>query len=383
MLTPNTERSLLSILRSDANAPAPTDLRAWEHLLVRARDAGLSGLLRERLLGAGHVVPAEVLNKLDMETAHTAAANRCILGNLERIATAAADAGIDVLALKGGALLLSLYDDPGLRPMCDIDLLIRGESAEAFDRLLVGMGYDRGVNLLRSDFYPRYHYEREYLGGGPRPVRLDVHVRPWRPLRYGRIVPDDALWDECETRPLGNASVRMPSATYMAMHLVCHAAFHGAERLLWLADVHRFVTSKRDAIDWVLLEERLRAWNLTHAAWFGLARTEEAFGPSIPDEFRDALASIRPAWRDRLALWQAPRDAASPVTHTIGDLLCTHGWRYRAGYLAAVLLPDSAHLAEVYAGRHAGWKVCAHIVRACRKIGSVVTREPGAQSAFE
>ncbi len=366
---------MLSILRGDADTLVPdvADLHAWERLLVSARDTGHSGLLNEELSRGGHSVPADFLSKLVAEAAHVAAANRILLQHLERLAAASEGAGIDMLVLKGAALLGDLYVDLGLRPMCDIDLLIKPDAADAFDRLLLQMGYERGQDLLRDDFYPRFHYEREYIERGPRPVRLDVHVRPFRPLRYSRILPPDALWDGTRTIALKDAAVRVPSVTNMTLHLVCHAAFHGAERLLWLADIHRFVARNRDSIDWELLLDRLRVWNLSEAARLGFARTEGAFGRCIPDDVREALAGRRAPWRDRLALWQAPRDAASPLMHTLVDLLCTSGWRYRAGYLAAVVLPDATHLAEGYRGRHIGWQTCAHFARAWRKVARTVT----------
>ena len=51
--------------------------------------------------------------------------NRIMLDELTRIVQALEEANIDVLVLKGPALISMLYEDIGLRPLSDLDLLVR------------------------------------------------------------------------------------------------------------------------------------------------------------------------------------------------------------------------------------------------------------------
>ncbi len=105
---------------------------------------------------------------------------------LERIARAFNDAGVPVLALKGAALNLVLYDRPDERPMGDLDLLIKPENVEDAFAILEKLGCLRGEPLVREDFFPRFHYEVEFRAGDIYPVKIDLHVRPFRPLRSTR-----------------------------------------------------------------------------------------------------------------------------------------------------------------------------------------------------
>ena len=75
-------------------------------------------------------------------------------------------------------------------------------------------------------------------------------------------------------------------------------------------------------------------------------------------------------------LCQAPRDAEHPTAAMLVNLLSTPGWRFRMAYLGAVLFPDHGHLQQLYAGRHVGWQVAAHAVRAGRAIGRVIRPTP-------
>ncbi|MEE9296367.1 MAG: nucleotidyltransferase family protein [Phycisphaerae bacterium] len=365
---------LVSVLRNDAAPPLPRqdDLRSWEHLLVRARDEGLCGMLLRWLTDYGCGAPGDVLRQLTVEKDHVAATNRLLMRHIERLSGEFAREGVDLIVLKGGALVLDLYDDAGLRPMCDVDLLVRRDSAVGTDRLLRRLGYARGRGLVRDDFYPLYYYEAEYLWQGCGPVRLDVHVRPWRPMRYDGMVDDGLFWESPKRVGLGQSVVAIPRDEHMLVHLLCHAAFHGAERLLWLVDIHRLATERHEVIDWPAALHLLRDCRLAYAAGFALKRVEAVLGSCVPAGFRDGLKESAVSWKDRLALWQAPRDCHAPLMHTLVDVLCTDGWSRRLGYVSAVLLPNSTHMGDTYEARHPGWLLCAHARRALTGLGKLL-----------
>jgi hypothetical protein len=368
-------RQLAVLIRGDPDGPPKADrLVEWERVVDAARRSGLCGLILESVRSRAIDIPETAARQLGSETDHCASVNGYALSRLAEIARAFRDACIDLLVLKGAALIADLYGDPGLRPMSDLDLLIHPCDAERADGWLRKLGFDRGPSLLTGDFYPRYHYEAEYLQRGFRPLRLDVHVRPWRPLRCGRLIPEHALWHDRREVPVGNGTMNVPGRTELLLHLVGHAAFHGADRLLWLVDIHRYASTYRRDIDWHRFTARLEEWRLTGAARFAIEHTERVLGPCIPDDVRSALATARPNWRDRLARWQAARDRRHPVMRTCVDLLCTPGWRFRLGYLRAVLLPDGGHLAQLYQRRHVGWQCCAHLKRMASVPRSFVPR---------
>jgi len=369
--TVNSARSkLIALLRDDAAAACPTqdDAKSWEHLLIAARDEGLCGLLLDSLRRQGLNAPESVSTKLIAEADHIDAANRHLLRRLEPIVDRFAKANVDLMVLKGAALLLCLYRNPSLRPMCDVDLLIHAHDADAADELLHDLGFHRGQDLLRKDFYPRYHYEAEYLSNAGLPLRIDLHVRPFRPLRCHQFFRDTAFWSRSRRVSLGDTFATIPGDEDMLVHLACHAAFHGAARPLWLFDIHRFASSRFGKLDRDVFFDHLLRWHLVDAARLGLSRAEAMFGPCIRRRTRSLLETFPTNWRDRLALWQSPRDRSSPLMHTLVDLVCMGGWRFRWGYLSAVLFPDRAHLVESHSHRGARWASAACVKRMLRGL---------------
>ncbi len=367
----NTARSkLVALLRDDSAEACPPhdDAKSWEHLLIAARDEGLCGLLLDSLRRQGLTAPESVSTKLAAEADHIGAANRHLLRRLEPIVDGFAKANIDLMVLKGAALLLCLYRDPSLRPMCDVDLLIHAQDADAADELLGELGFHRGQDLLRKDFYPRYHYEAEYLSNAGLPLRLDVHVRPFRPLRHHQFFRDTEFWSRSRRVSLGDTFATIPGDEDMLVHLACHAAFHGAERPLWLYDIHRYASARSGRLDRDVFLDHLLRWHLVSAARLGLSRAEQMFGPCLRRRTRSLLEMFPTNWRDRLALRQSPRDRSSPLMHTLVDLICMGGWGFRWGYLSAVLFPDRAHLAETHRGRGGRWALAAGVRRMVRGL---------------
>ncbi len=289
--------------------------------------------------------------------------NHRMMGFLRRIASRFNDAGVPLMALKGAALNLVLFERPDDRPMSDLDLLIRIDDVERAFELLEAAGALRGEPLVREDFFPRYHYESEFVAGRIAPVRIDLHVRPFRPLRYARVIPESALWERADSVTFGGAYVLVPSSEEMLIHLAAHSAIHGNGRMLWLQDIRRWILARESQIDWDRFLETASRWRLIHAVREALRKTENELGPVLPDDVRDRLAGMRTGWRDRLALRQAPRDADHPVAHVAVNTICTPGPRFVLGYLRANLLPDRAHMADWYGHEHHGWLVCGHALR--------------------
>ncbi|MCH7840353.1 MAG: nucleotidyltransferase family protein [Planctomycetes bacterium] len=282
---------------------------------------------------------------------------------LERIAAKFNDVDVPLIVLKGGALNLTVYERLHQRPMDDLDLLIRPEDVDRALGLIEELGGQRGESQVRGDFFPRFHYETEYTIGSIHPVKIDLHVRPFRPLRYARLVPEDALWSRAESVAIGGARILVPSPDDMLLHLATHAAVHGFAEKKWLVDIKRWVDAHHTDMDWDRLLTTVRRWHLALPARETFQRVEKELGPVYPPRVSRRLSQMRVCWRDRLVLRQAPRDAAHPAMHVAVNVISTPGPLFVFSYLWAVAIPGRAHMADWYCHRHRGWLPWAHVLR--------------------
>ncbi len=343
-----------------------------EQLVADAYREGLAGLILEH--SSRHSLPLAptVAARLERRATAVAARNLQLNTELERILHVLNRANIPVILLKGAALNLTLYPRLDLRPMSDLDLLVRPQDADRAVRALTEQGCRRGMDLVRDGFFPQYHYECELISGSVVPVRIDLHARPLRPLRYFRTMPTDAFWEDARVVRVGQSEGLIPSLETMFIHLAAHAAFHGCSRALWLYDIKRFADDAGHTMDWSLVLRRSCEWRLSLPVQRAIECATDLYGPCCPQSVLDRLGKRGAGWCDRLTLWQTPRDAASPLAHILANLLCTPGWGFRLGYAMAYLLPGRAHLAGLYPYRHRGWVACAHIWRFVRVIKRVL-----------
>ena len=339
--------------------------------------ARVGGLFIQACTRLGIEIEPQFENELQLQATLTAASTVAIVRAFANVATRLHEAQLPFLVLKGAALSGWIYHRPDLRPMTDVDILIHASDVAAVDQVLRDSGCRSGRDLVSENFFPRYYHEREYAIPGPPICRLELHAHLLRPLRYISTVPPEAMWDQPAVIELNGVEVSCPSAENMLIHLAAHSAVHGNPRLLWLYDIHHFVREERRGIDFASVEQKACRWGLAAAVHSGLASAARLFD----DEFLlDVCRRFRRSstWRDRLVLWQAPRDTRHPLAHVLTNLLTTPNLLLGAGYLGSILLPDQAHMRGIYPWRHPGWLACAHGWRflrpAARPVGRLITR---------
>jgi hypothetical protein len=156
-------------------------------------------------------------------------------------------AGVEVLVLKGVPLALLYYRDAALRPMADVDLLVRPQDAA------------RAINTMTEAGWTSPHPCPEHLIPFARAVDFrnangtlcDLH---WRAFRQGRHQEDDDLWKHAIGLEVADTATHTLDAADQLL-LVCA---HGSEwnvmpSLRWVADAAMLI---RAGVDWRQVIER-------------------------------------------------------------------------------------------------------------------------------
>lgn len=339
----------------------------WEYVASYACDAGLAGPFLQSLEQAGFEPPAAARLELQCYIEYVAASNAYKQSAVVKVLAWLEANGVDFMLLKGCALNATIYPEPGHRGMTDVDVLIHPEDARQIDDLLRGFGCEPGADLINDEYYPTYYHEREYFTPTSPRVKIDLHVRPFRPLRYVRTVPDEALWTDCDRVDFGPLRVRVPNAEAMLIHLAGHAACHGSKHLRWLHDIARWTQIYREKINPHRVAETAQDWGMVLAVREALLAVKRTLGDPT-GRLAEILHALRGAtsWSEKLALEHAPHDGERPVSSIAVNLLTTPGLSYRIGYLRSVLSAGEGHLGQIYPHRHTGWQLAAHLHRAGR-----------------
>ncbi|HZX31484.1 MAG TPA: nucleotidyltransferase family protein, partial [Rhodocyclaceae bacterium] len=90
---------------------------------------------------SGDAIPVPVKDRLQQSYRRTAVRNLSICRQLVKAASLLQEAGIASVALKGAFLAFFAYRTPALRPMRDLDLLVRQEDAVRAFEVMKSHGY--------------------------------------------------------------------------------------------------------------------------------------------------------------------------------------------------------------------------------------------------
>jgi hypothetical protein len=296
-LLPSTlETSLLRAALLDGDA-AIAAYRAWRAAVdIDGLDGGsqrMLPLLASNLSRLG--VRDDLTPALHGHRRHSLAANAHTIAGSRDALRALVDAGIEPMVLKGAALVASGLCQLGLRPIGDVDALVRpGERDRAIDALIAA-GWEAHVF---PNWYVRRALAREYPAWVWQrgDVQLDLH---WGALHLVRDpVAEIPLWERAELADIGGVPVRVPTAEDQALHAWLHASeFNPIPPLRWAADAATAIGARGDAFDWDLVVDTAIAQRVVVQTRAALSFLAHELDQPIPV---DVLARLESARASRL-----------------------------------------------------------------------------------
>ena len=337
-----------ALLRAGVLAPERA-LAAWAEVrprldLDRLRDAEslrLLPLVGRNLVAAGSDDP--MLPRLKGVHRHWWYTNQMVLHRVVPSLRALSQSNIDVMALKGVPLGLRYYRDLGMRPMLDVDVLVRHTQIEAAFDVLAGLGW----RLKYPDHLERtlrVHHSANLLhhDGG----QLDLHwiSSPLFRVRGDTEATDDAIWCQSEVLEIDDLVVRMPSAADLVLHVIAHGCWVSSNaNVRWAADAATVIAGIGADFDWERVVEQARARHLVLGVRDAFTYLRAVLDVPVPDAVLDELHAETISPRERRVHRALTGDTSVPAI--LGALPRVRAaWLYRSAgssrWRAARELPD-------------------------------------------
>jgi hypothetical protein len=322
--------------------------RDWLALGELAEQHGVAPLAYWHLERAGwpDSTPAELPQRLATSYYQSAAGSALILRDLRAMLTALQEAGVEVILLKGAHLAYSLYPEAALRPMTDIDLLVREADLPAAERAMAGCGYHPSQATVSERLNRRqgHHLHLSKGGGASLPVELHWSLLAGREDR--RQVDAGWFWERgvaISLEGVGAASGLDPTANllYLAAHLFLkHQG--GSDRLVWLYDIALLLEKRAAELDWATALAQAEALGWGEALHAALRAAQDELGAEVPSDVLEELATRYPtAYRKR-----AFRNFSKAEMSLANLEQLTPGGRLRMGW--AALFPSREHMVRRY-----------------------------------
>ena len=258
----------------------------WDEVIAIAVRHGLTPLLYARLKenDAQAYVPADVWERMRRTYVASAVRSMCFERDLRAVLRCLRSSGIKVIVLKGAYLAEAVYDDPALRPMVDVDLMVpKADLPRAYAALL---------DLGRTHRQPQAGASSAEDSHRGLTVGAGIDLCWTFDVPGGRSRLDTAcLWDRARPATIAGVEVLALSPEDLLLHLCLHAAHrHGlGDGLRPLCDVCETILRFQSEIDWTQVVERAHVWGASRYVGLMLHLARGMLGADVPDEVLEQL----------------------------------------------------------------------------------------------
>jgi Uncharacterised nucleotidyltransferase len=240
----------------------------------------------------GHV-PSDLLRDLEEIYAGSRRRNARLFHALEEVVAAMRAAGAEPVGLKDVQLAVAMYPDIALRPMGDIDLLVRRSEWDAAASALASLGF---LPKPSADV----PFTRKYaVGQHFRRARDDVWIdlqwnvmqREWDLYGEGSFTYDaERMWmNAVQIEGLG-FELRAPAREDMLFHLCLHLEGHRFCELVLLCDIAELLRREAGEVDWNALLELGRKYRSNSSLYYVLLLVARLLDSPVPVDVLQSLA---------------------------------------------------------------------------------------------
>jgi hypothetical protein len=248
----------------------------WENIAAIAEMEGVSGLVycNLRNMDLLDLIPTTAIRRLESSYIRTKKHSLAIIAEARDLSARLEQARVPVLALQGLSLF-RLYGDAGLRPLGDMDLMVKPGRKGRLRELLKQAGYHAP--------YPAYpdilRKEAVLVDMHTHILNLDrIHSRQY-------IFPADltSMWQRAGPffDQQNGLLILDPFDNFVA--LAAHALKHSYSRLIWLVDLHKCLLEiSANPGGWEEIVKRARFWQQEKIILYALILVESILGLKVP-----------------------------------------------------------------------------------------------------
>ena len=229
-----------------------------------------------------------------------------------RLANAAAQAGLDMVLVKGATLAHLVYADPTVKTAWDIDVLVARTAIPAARTLLEARGYvldllDARMTEVQIERWLAGTRESLWRNAG-RGTAVELHNAL---CESGGMIPGVGMTSPRQTVRIAGVDVPTLAEAELFAFLTVHGTSHGWARLKWLADVAALVTASSRSAE--SLHDAAVALGAGRCPGVALWLCSELFGLELSESLGQRLKNDRAVQRLVDYSWRAMDRVGDPA----------------------------------------------------------------------
>ena len=329
--------------RTQAEALAPR--LDWSVVLRQAAAERLAPLLYHTLRQSS-LLPADVLAGWRQAYLSTAQWNVYLLHQLDEVVQRLKARNVPILALKGVALMATVYNQNlALRPLRDIDLLIRPAHLQVTLAVLDDLGYRPTGVEPQSGTAAAFESQLRLLKSGSLETVLEIHWSLFDSPYYQNRLSLDWVWENARAVELQGVALTIPGneahLLYLCAHLWLH---HQGAGVLWLHDIAQVMAAGRDDIDWSQVLAQAQSLELVLPLKRVLPVVAAQYGVAPAAGVLRQLDRLQPSPTEAQAFAGLAAEHLPVASRFWTDLRGMPNWADRARFAWSNLMPSPAYM---------------------------------------
>lgn len=252
----------------------------WESIIQKASDHNIAPTLYYCLgkNGLNDYVPKEFLLKLRKIYLASLAKNMRIYKQLSKLILKLKNENINVIVLKGAALAELIYETIALRPMVDVDLIVKGEDLKRLNQILLRWEWINEEYFNKIGSHEKYSKHINYTNGK---ISIEVHPKLYE-------IPHLDPWINTVNTKIASVDTFILGTEDFMMHLCLHLDDHYRTglvfNLIWYLDIAKFIEQHKDEINWDYVIKTSKKNNVERSMHRVLKAINENFDGYITQE---------------------------------------------------------------------------------------------------
>ena len=340
----------------------------WEAILVEANKHGLAPLLAGKLsvLPAHAKPPENVRQSLQNALRFSASRNLLLYHGLCQVLEALNEASIHAIVLKGAFLAEGVYENIGMRPMVDVDLMVPRDQLENVANILHRFGFSSQYFRLGDELSNTQELSPFHKPNAP---ILDIHwsiVSPSSPFK----IDIDGIWKRTNEAKFSDVKALALSPEDMLLHHCLHLAYQHAfsTGLRPFLDITETLCHFREELDWLKVQNRAIEWNAAKSLFICLELAKELLNAPVRGS---VLQAFRPADLDQAYLpavrnyvLSGPRSLSPNISELVEDV----SWSQKFVRLIRRIFPPKKVMVREYNLSENSWRVYYFYIVRMRSI---------------
>jgi hypothetical protein len=290
-------------------------------------------------------IPAQVQQKLRESYHRSTARNMRVYQQLLKLVRIFNHEGVRVILLKGAHLAKLVYGNSALRPMGDLDLLVRNTDLLRASELLAEQGYtpsqehlDRPLDICHL---PTFNKAES--------VPVEIHFNIVGPP-FSQKFDVAELWERAQKEFIQGVEVSVLCPEDLFLHICVHACTrHGFDNgITPFVDITRTLECYQKEIEWDKILTKSRKWGASRCVYVMLALSKKLLGAPVPG---NVLPKIMPDSDDFDAMTSAEQlmfEKSSPIVTNLARLFGNDPWsdKFRLFMKRAFPAPETMPVVE-------------------------------------